>query len=109
MSSLKWGCCLLVLLFLCACSTTAQISSDPQGKVGTADVSDKQAAKKNVKNGKSNGSSATVARNANGKTPEKAQGLGPGFSGMDPSGKAPEDCPPGTEPRVLTHGAAGEA
>ena len=104
MSSLKWGCCLLVLLFLCACSTTAQISSDPQGKVGTADVSDKQAAKKNVKNGKSNGSSATVARNANGKTPEKAQGLGPGFSGMDPSGKAPEDRPPGTESRVLTTG-----
>ena len=104
MSSLKWGCCLLVLLFLCACSTTAQISSDPQGKVGTADASDKQAAKKNVKNGKSNGSSATVARNANGKTPEKAQGLGPGFSGMDPSGKAPEDCPPGAEPGVLTAG-----
>jgi membrane-bound lytic murein transglycosylase D len=104
MSSLKWGCCLLVLLFLCACSTTAQISSDPQGKVGTVDVSNKQAAKKNVKNGKSNGSSATVARNANGKTPEKAQGLGPGFSGMDPSGKAPEDCPPGTESRVLTTG-----
>jgi membrane-bound lytic murein transglycosylase D len=104
MSSLKWGCCLLVLLFLCACSTTAQISSDPQGKVGTADASDKQAAKKNVKNGKSNGSSATVARNADGKTPEKAQGLGPGFSGMDPSGKAPEDCPPGAQPGVLTTG-----
>jgi membrane-bound lytic murein transglycosylase D len=104
MSSLKWGCCLLVLLFLCACSTTAQISSDPQGKVGTADASDKQAAKKNVKNGKSNGSSATVARNADGKMPEKAQGLGPGFSGMDPSGKAPEDCPPGAQPGVLTTG-----
>jgi len=104
MSSLKWGCCLLVLLFLCACSTTAQISSDPQGKVGTADASDKQAAKKNVKNGKSNGSSATVARNADGKTPEKAPGLGPGFSGMDPSGKAPEDCPPGAQPGVLTTG-----
>ena len=104
MSSLKWGCCLLVLLFLCACSTTAQISSDPQGKVGTADASDKQAAKKNVKNGKSNGSSATLARNADGKTPEKAQGLGPGFSGMDPSGKAPEDCPPGAQPGVLTTG-----
>jgi membrane-bound lytic murein transglycosylase D len=104
MSSLKWGCCLLVLLFLCACSTTAQISSDPQGKVGTADASDKQAAKKNVKNGKSNGSSATVARNADGKTPEKATGLGPGFSGMDPSGKAPEDCPPGAQPGVLTTG-----
>lgn len=104
MSSLKWGCCLLALLFLCACSTTAQISSDPQGKVGTADASDKQAAKKNVKNGKSNGSSATVARNADGKTPEKAPGLGPGFSGMDPSGKAPEDCPPGAQPGVLTTG-----
>lgn len=104
MSSLKWGCCLLVLLFLCACSTTAQISSDPQGKVGTANASDKQAAKKNVKNGKSNGSSATVARNADGKTPEKAPGLGPGFSGMDPSGKAPEDCPPGAQPGVLTTG-----
>jgi membrane-bound lytic murein transglycosylase D len=104
MSSLKWGFCFLVLLFLCACSTTAQISSDPQGKVGTADASDKQAAKKNVKNGKSNGSSATVARNANGKTPEKAPVLGPGFSGMDPSGKAPEDCPPGAQPGVLTTG-----
>lgn len=104
MSSLKWGCCLLVLLFLCACSTTAQISSDPQGKVGTADASDKQAAKKNVKNGKSNGSSATVARNADGKTPEKAPGLGPGFSGMDPSGKAPEDFPPGAQPGVLATG-----
>ncbi len=104
MSSLKWGCCLLVLLFLCACSTTAQISSDPQGKVGTADASDKQAAKKNVKNGKSNGSSATLTRNANGKTPEKAQGLGPGFSGMDPSGKAPEDCPPGAQPGALATG-----
>jgi hypothetical protein len=104
MSSLKWGCCLLVLLFLCACSTTAQISSDPQGKVGTADASDKQAAKKNVKNGKSNGSSATLARNVDGKTPEKAQGLGPGFSGMDPSGKAPEDFPPGAQPGVLTTG-----
>ena len=104
MSSLKWGCCLLVLLFLCACSTTAQISSDPQGKVGTADASDKQAAKKNVKNGKSNGSSATLARNADGKTPEKAPGLGPGFSGMDPSGKAPEDCPPGAQPGVLATG-----
>ncbi len=104
MSSLKWGCCLLVLLFLCACSTTAQISSDPQGKVGTADASDKQAAKKNVKNGKSNGSSATLARNADGKTPEKAPGLGPGFSGMDPSGKAPEDFPPGAQPGVLATG-----
>ncbi len=91
MPSLKLGCCLLILLFLCACSTTSQISSDPQGKGRTADAADKQAAKKSVKNGRSNGASATA-------------GLGPGFSGMDPSWKAPEDRPTGTEPRVLATG-----
>ena len=91
MPSLKLGCCLLILLFLCACSTTSQISSDPQGKGRTADAADQQAAKKSVKNGRSNGASATA-------------GLGPGFSGMDPSWKAPGDRPTGTEPRVLAAG-----
>jgi membrane-bound lytic murein transglycosylase D len=98
------GCCLLILLFLCACSTTSQISSDPQGKGRTADAADKQAAKKSVKNGRSNGASATVARSADGKAPDRPAGLGPGFSGMDPSWKAPEDRPTGTEPRVLATG-----
>jgi len=99
MSSLKWVCCLLILLFLCACSTATQISSDPQGKIGTADVPDTQAAKKNAKNGKSNDSSATFAQNAGRKTFEKPTGLGPGFTGMSPSSSAP-----GAEPGVLTTG-----
>ena len=103
MPSLKLGCCLLILLFLCACSTTSQISSDPQGTGRTADVLDKQAAKKSVKNGRSNGASAT-ARSADGKAPDRSAGLGPGFSGMDPSWKAPEDRPTGTEARVLATG-----
>ena len=100
MPALRWGCCLLILLFLCACSTTAQIQTDPQGKISSADRPDKQSAKKNSKNGKTNGSSPGAARGAEIKT----QGLGPGFSGMDPSGKPPEDCPPGTEPRTLATG-----
>ena len=103
MPSLKLGCCLLILLFLCACSTTSQISSDPQGTGRTADVLDKQAAKKSVKNGRSNGTSA-AARSADGKAPDRSAGLGPGFSGMDPSWKAPEDRPTGTEARVLATG-----
>jgi membrane-bound lytic murein transglycosylase D len=104
MPSLKWGFCLIALLFLCACSTTTQISTDSQGKIGTADSADKQAAKKTLKNGKANGSSATTARSADGKSPDKPSSLGPGFSGMDPSWKAPEDYPPGTDPRVLATG-----
>src|SRR5512136_1533416 len=104
MSSLKWGGCLLVLLFLCACSTTAPISSDPQGKIGSAGVSDKQAVKKSVKNGKSNGSSATVARSTDGKAQDNITGLGPGFSGVEPSGKSPVDRPFGTEPGIFTSG-----
>jgi hypothetical protein len=51
MPSLKWGFCLIALLFLCACSTTTQISTDSQGKIGTADSADKQTAKKTLKNG----------------------------------------------------------
>lgn len=100
MPTLRWGCCLLILLFLCACSTTAQIQTDPQGKISSADRPDKQLAKKNSRNGKTNGSSPGAARGAE----IKPQGLGPGFSGMDPSGKPPEDCPPGTEPRTLATG-----
>ncbi|MCU0584129.1 MAG: LysM peptidoglycan-binding domain-containing protein [Syntrophales bacterium] len=100
MPALRWGCCLLILLFLCACSTTAQIQTDPQGKISSAERPDKQSAKKNSKNGKTNGSSPGAARGAE----IKPQGLGPGFSGMDPSGKPPEDCPPGTEPRTLATG-----
>jgi len=100
MPSLKWGLCLIALLFLCACSTATQISTDPQGKIASADRPDKQLANKNSKNGKINGSSSSLARNANGKTTEKAPGLGVGFSGTDPSLKPTEDCPPGTDPRV---------
>lgn len=100
MPALRWGCCLLILLFLCACSTTAQIQTDSQGKISSADRPDKPSAKKNSKNGKTNGSSPGAARGAE----IKPQGLGPGFSGMDPSGKPPEDCPPGTEPRTLATG-----
>ncbi|MGE5799863.1 MAG: LysM peptidoglycan-binding domain-containing protein [Syntrophaceae bacterium] len=100
MPSLKWGCCLIVLLLLCACSTTTQISADPQGKISSADSPDKPPVKKTSKNGKVNGSSSSLARNADGKTPEKAPGLGVGFSGTDPSIKPAEDCPPGSEPRV---------
>ena len=108
MPTLKWGCCLIVLLLLCACSTTTQISSDPQGKISSADSPDRQPAKKISKNGKVNGASSTLARNADGKTTEKAPGLGAGFSGTDPSLK-PEDCPPGTEPRVLGTGQTVKA
>jgi membrane-bound lytic murein transglycosylase D len=104
MSSLKWGWCLLVLLFLCACSTTSQISSDPQVKVRTAAVTDQQAAKKAVKNGRTNGSSATVARGTDGKAPDKTAGLGPGFSGVDPSLKPSDERPHGKEPGVTTAG-----
>jgi membrane-bound lytic murein transglycosylase D len=100
MPSLKWGFCLIALLFLCACSTTAQISTDPQGKISSADKPDKQLANKNSKNGKINGSSSSLARNADGKTTVKSPGLGVGFSGTDPSLKPAEDCPPGTDPRV---------
>ena len=109
MSLLKWGCCLLILLFLCACSTTSQIGSDPQGKIGTADAPDKQMAKKTSKNGKANGSSATAARNADGKVTDKPSGLGPGFSGMDPSWKAPEDRPSRNGAPRPDDGTAGEA
>lgn len=100
MPALRWGCCLLILLFLCACSTTAQIQTDPQGKISSADRADKPSAKKNARNGKTNGSSPAPARGAE----VKPQGLGPGFSGVDPSAKPPEDCPPGTEPRALATG-----
>jgi len=109
MSAIKWGCCLIVLLFLCACSTTAQISSEPQGKIASAEKPDKTPAKKNSKNGKVNGSSSSLVRNANGKTLEKAPGLGVGFSGTDPSIKPAEDCPPGMEPRVLGTGQTVKA
>src|SRR5512139_2832242 len=109
MPAIKWGCCLIVLLFLCACSTTAQISSDPQGKIASADKSDKPLAKKNSKNGKGNGSSSSLARNADGKTAEKAPGLGVGFSGTDPSIKPAEDYPLGAEPKVPDTGQAVKA
>ncbi len=99
MPTLKWGCCLIALLILCACSTATQISSDPQGKIASADSPDKRSAKKISKNGKVNGPTSSLARNADGKTAEKAPGLGVGFSGTDPSIK-PEDCPPGQDPRV---------
>ena len=95
MPVLKLACCILILFFLCACSTTSQISSDPQGKVRAADSPDQQAAKKAVKNGKTSGSSATVARGTDGKAPDKTTGLGPGFSGVDPSGTSPENRSPG--------------
>jgi membrane-bound lytic murein transglycosylase D len=95
MPVLKWACCIVILFFLCACSTTSQISSDPQGKIRTADVPDQQAAKKAAKNGRTNGSSATVARGTDGKAPDKTTGLGPGFSGVDPSGTSPEKRSPG--------------
>jgi membrane-bound lytic murein transglycosylase D len=109
MPAIKWGCCLIVLLFLCACSTTAQISSDPQGKIASSDKSDKPTVKKNSKNGKVNGSSSSLARNADGKTAEKAPGLGVGFSGTDPSIKPAEDYPLGAEPRVPDTGQAVKA
>jgi membrane-bound lytic murein transglycosylase D len=95
MPVLKWACCILILFFLCACSTASQISSDPQGKVRTADVPDQQAAKKAAKNGRANGSSATLARGTDGKAPDKTTGLGPGFSGVDPSGTSSEKRAPG--------------
>jgi membrane-bound lytic murein transglycosylase D len=99
MPSLKWVSCLIVFLLLCACSTASQISADPQGKISSADSPDRQLAKYS-KNGRINGSSSSLSRNANGKITEKAPGLGMGFSGTDPSMKPAEDCPPGTEPRV---------
>ncbi len=75
----KWGCGLLIFLLLCACSTTAQIQTDPQGKIASADAPDKR---KITKNGKADGSSPAAAR-----APEtRPQGLGPGFSGADPAG-----------------------
>jgi len=100
MPALRWGCCLLFVLFLCACSTTAQIQTDPQGKISSADRADKPSAKKNARNGKTNGSSPAPARGSE----VKPQDLGPGFSGIDPSAKPPEDCPPGTEPRTIATG-----
>jgi membrane-bound lytic murein transglycosylase D len=109
MPSFKWGFCLIALLFLCACSTTTQISTDSQGKIASADRSDKQLANKNSKNGKINGSSSSLARNSDGKTTEKAPGLGVGFSGTDPSLKPAEDCPPGTDPRLPGTGQTAKA
>ncbi len=109
MPSLKWGFCLIALIFLCACSTTAQVSTDPQGKIAPADRPDKQLAAKNSKNGKINGSSSSLARNGNGKTTMKNPGLGVGFSGTDPSGKPPEDYPPGKDPRVTGTGQTVKA
>jgi len=99
MSASRWGCCLLILFVLCACSTTAQIQTDPQGSIASSDRPDKPSAKKSSRNGKTNGSSAS-ARGAE----VKPQGLGPGFSGVDPSAKPLEDCPPGTESRTLATG-----
>lgn len=104
MPVLNWACCILILFFLSACSTASQISSDPQGKVRTADVPDKQAAKKVVKSGKVNGSSAALARNNDGKAPDKTSGLGPGFSGVEPSAKAPHARSSGAEPGVVPAG-----
>jgi len=92
MPSMKWGLCLIALLFLCACSTTAQISTTPQGKVASAD---KQLTNRNSKNGKINGSASP--------------GLGSGFSGTNPSMKPVEDCPPGSEPRVPGSGQTVKA
>jgi membrane-bound lytic murein transglycosylase D len=97
MPAYRWGCCLLILIFLCACSTTAQIQTDPQGKISSAD---RPLAKKNTKNGKTNGLSTSNTRG----TETKPQGLGPGFSGVDPSVRPAEDCPPGTEPRTVATG-----
>ncbi len=75
----KWGCGLLIFLLLCACSTTAQIQTDPRGKIAPADAPDKR---KITKNGKADGSSPAAAR----KPETRPQGLGPGFSGADPAG-----------------------
>jgi len=97
MPAFKWGCCLLVLFFICACSTTAQIQTDPQGKISQAD---RPLARKNAKNGKADGAQTSQPC----ETETKPQGLGPGFSGMDPSVRPPADCPPGTEPGTLAAG-----
>ena len=93
MPNMKWGCLIAILLLFCACSTTSQIAADTQKKDTAASAADKQAPKKISKNGSAKG-------------PERPAGLGPGFSGLDPSGKPVEDCPPGTDPKAL---AAGQA
>jgi len=78
MSSLKLGCCLIILFFLTACSTGTQIQANPQGKVVSADSADKQPAKKAAKNGKVNGpsgpSSRSSAVNATGPAPAPTGG-----------------------------------
>ena len=92
MPALRWGFCLLILLVLCACSTTAQIQSDPQGKISAAGKPDTFSAGNHSRNG----SPSASARGSE----MKPQGLGPGFSGMDPAARLLEDCPPGKEPRT---------
>jgi membrane-bound lytic murein transglycosylase D len=101
MSSFKLSCCLLILLFLTACSTTAPIQADPQGKVLSADSADKQPAKKTAKNGRVNGTSASSSRNASAKASDPARGPAPAPTGVSPSGKAPGKD---QEPRVLATG-----
>ncbi len=101
MSLLKWGCCLLVLLFLCACSTTAQIGSDPQGKIGTADAPDKQMAKKNSKNGKSNGFIG------DGRTKRRRKSHGQGHRASDRD--SPAWIPRGRLPRIARPERSPEA
>jgi len=102
MPSFKWGCGLLVLFFICACSTTAQLQTDPQGRISP---SDRPPVGKNAKNGRADGAPASLPRG----TETKPQGLGPGFSGVDPSVRPPADCPPGTEPGTLAAGQTARA
>ncbi|NPV03363.1 MAG: LysM peptidoglycan-binding domain-containing protein [Syntrophaceae bacterium] len=94
MPVLKWGCGLLILLFLCACSTTAQIQTDPQGKIA--------AAGKAAKGLGANGSSTAAQRSAE----TKPQGLGPGFSGVDPASKPAGALEPGARPATPANGQA---
>jgi len=105
MPVLKWGCGLLILLLLWACSTTAQIQTDPQGKIAPADSPEKSSTRKIAKNGKADGSSPAAARG----TETKPQGLGPGFSGADPAGRPAGGVAPVADPGTLPNGHAARS
>jgi len=102
MPVLKWGCGLLMFLLLCACSTTAQIQTDPQGTIAPAERPDKSPPRKISKNVGDNGSSPPAMRG----TESKPQGLGPGFSGVDPASKPAGALEPGARPGTFSNGQA---
>ncbi len=106
MPVLKWGCCIVLILSLLACSTTAQVTADRQGQLLAGDGAEKQSVRNSSKNGK--GSATATVRNGDPKTPDKATGPSAGVSTPGIAGSTSEDGPPGMEPGVSGTGQTGK-